>query len=543
MTIESTSTGGSSPAPSFFARQATGLTREVSWVDALFYNLLWSSIPLSLAFLLAFGPSQFPHASPYWTVIVTLALAMPCAILYAMFSAAVPRSGGDYTWITRTLNPVLGFMSNISFIFWVTFFIGVYAVYLGAYGLAPAFRVLASYFQSPSLLSASNWFSGETGSIVVGLVVVGLSAAVLILGRGLRTFMKFQKWAFGLWFVGAVVIPFIIVAVVSKGSFVAHFDNYVRGLGGQSNAYAQLLKASPPLGATSHTLGGSLLMMVLPFYTVGFIFQSTYFGGEIKRAKSSAMKSIVWAEGAAGVLLLIGIAIFGMRLSQFMGVTGYGNFAKIGMPGAPLYTEVASIASGNIVLSVIISLGMILVFITWIPQTMLLVSRSLFAWSFDGLLPAKVSDVNPRTHSPVFAVAIISVLSAVSVVIVGLHPSLTFVVGLLGLTITYVLVSIAGIAFPFRQKDVFEASPFNGRIGRFPIMSLVAILSLVGMGVIMTTLLLAQYSGTSWEYNRSRVILCIAIVVLAAPLYYVIRAIRKSQGVNIDLAYQEIPPE
>jgi amino acid transporter len=543
MTTDGTGAGAKLSTPSFFARQATGLTREVSWIDALFYNLLWSSIPLSLAFLLAFGPSEFPHASPYFTVIVTLALAMPCAILYAMFSAAVPRSGGDYTWITRSLNPVLGFMSNVSFIFWVTFFIGVYAVYLGSYGLSPAFRVLASYFKSPGLLSASNWFSGETGSIVVGLVVVVLAAALLILGRGLRTFMRLQKWAFGVWFVGAVVIPFIIVAIVSKGAFIAHFDNYVRGMGGQPNAYEKLLKASPPLGATQKTFGGTLLMMVLPFYTVGFIFQSTYFGGEIKRARSSAMKSIVWAELAAGAMLLIGLAIFGLRLSQFMGVTGYGNFAKIGLPAAPLYTEVASIASGNIVLSIIISIGMILVFITWIPQTMLLVSRSLFAWSFDGLLPAKVSDVNPRTHSPVFAVVVITVLSAVSVIIVGIHPSLTFVVGLLGLTITYVLVSVAGIAFPFRQKDVFEASPFKGRIGRFPTMSLVAILSLVGMGVIMTTLLLAEYSGTSWEYNKSRVILCIAIVVLAAPLYYVIRAIRKAQGVNIDLAYQEIPPE
>lgn len=543
MSSENSGAQGSLATPSFFARQATGLTREVSWVDALFYNLLWSSIPLSLAFLLAFGPSEFPNASPYWTVIVTLALAMPCAILYAMFSAAVPRSGGDYTWITRTLNPALGFMSNVSFIFWVTFFIGVYAVYLGAYGLAPAFRVLASYFQSPGLLSTSNWFAGETGSIISGLAVVALSATVLIFGKGLRTFMKFQKWAFGIWFIGALVIPFIIVAIVSKGSFIGHFNNYVHGLGGQPNAYNELLKASPPLGATHHSFGGSLLMMVLPFYTIGFIFQSTYFGGEIKRARSSAMKSIVWAEAAAGVMLLIGIAIFGMHLSQFMGITGFGDFSKIGVSGAPLYTEVASIASGNIFLSVIISIGMILVFITWIPQTMLLVSRSLFAWSFDGLLPAKVSDVNPKTHSPVFAVAIISILSAVSVVIVGMHPSLTFVVGLLGLTITYMLVSIAGIVFPFRQKDVFEASPFNGRIGRFPTMSLVAILSLIGMGVIMTTLLMAQYSGTSWQYNKSRVILCIAIVVLAGPLYYVIRAIRKSQGVNIDLAYQEIPPE
>ncbi len=543
MAIESNLGGMEPSAPNFFARKATGLTREVSWIDALFYNLLWSSIPLSLAFLLMFGPSEFPNASPYFTVIVTLLLAMPCAILYAMFSAAVPRSGGDYTWITRTLNPVLGFMSNVSFLFWVTFFIGVYAVYLGSYGLAPFLRVLAAYFQSPSLLSASNWFTGQTGSIIAGLVVVLLSALILIMGRGLRTFMSIQKWAFGVWFVGAVVIPFIVIAIVSKGAFISHFNTYVLHLGGSSGAYQKLLHATPALPSATHTFGGTLLMMVLPFYTVGFIFQSTYFGGEIKRARNSAMKSIVWAEFIAGGLLLIGIAIFGIRLSQFMGLSGVANFPKVGLSSAPLYTEVASIASGNIVLSLIISIGMILVFLTWIPQTMLLVSRSLFAWSFDGLLPAKVSEVNPKTHSPVMAVAIIGVLSGVSVVIVGMHPSLTFVVGLLGLTITYLLVSIAGIMFPFRQRDVFEASPFNGRIGRFPVMSLVAILSAIGMGVIVTTLLLAQYSGTSWTYNRSRVLLCIAIVIFAAPVYYVIRAIRKAQGINIDLAYQEIPPE
>jgi len=39
----------------FFTRQATGLVREVSWVDAAIYNLIWSSVPLSIAFILAFG--------------------------------------------------------------------------------------------------------------------------------------------------------------------------------------------------------------------------------------------------------------------------------------------------------------------------------------------------------------------------------------------------------------------------------------------------------------------------------------------------------
>ena len=31
--------------------------------------------------------------------------------------------------------------------------------------------------------------------------------------------------------------------------------------------------------------------------------------------------------------------------------------------------------------------------------------RTLFAWSFDRLLPERLSDVNERTHSPVLAIA------------------------------------------------------------------------------------------------------------------------------------------
>jgi hypothetical protein len=33
------------------------------------------------------------------------------------------------------------------------------------------------------------------------------------------------------------------------------------------------------------------------------------------------------------------------------------------------------------------------------------------------------------------------------------------------------------------------------------------------------------------------------IFVVGLPLYFIIRAVQKSRGINVDLAYKEIPPE
>ena len=148
----------------FFTRQATGLVREVSWVDAAIYNLIWSSVPLSIAFILAFGPAFYVGGDLAIATVIAFVLALPCAVLYAVLSAAVPRSGGDYTWVSRTLHPSLGFASNVGFSFWATFFIGIYAVYLGFYGIGPVLRVAAVYSDNSSILNASDFFFSSTGS-------------------------------------------------------------------------------------------------------------------------------------------------------------------------------------------------------------------------------------------------------------------------------------------------------------------------------------------------------------------------------------------
>jgi len=531
-----------------FTRQATGLVREVSWLDAAIYNLSWSSIPLVVAFILTTGTAFYLGADFRLTVVIALLLTLPTAALYAMLSAAVPRSGGDYTWVSRTIHPALGLMSNLSFCFWIVFFLGVYSVYVPIYGIAPLFRVLAAYTGDSGFLSASDFFQSSTGTIATGIAIVILSLLVLSVGRGLHAFMRLQRWAFVVWALGSVALPVILLALASPDSFKANFDAYASALGANAGAFDGAAAAAN-YSPSPTDLGATILGVTLPYYALGFIFQSAYFGGEIKRGGRSVLFSIPGAEVIAAIVILVVIVIFQNTISASLlaatGLAGAGalDLSPYGFSSPLVYTELASIAAGNPILGVIPVLGMIVVLAIWVPQTMILISRSLFAWSFDRLLPDRIAEVNPRTHSPLNAMAIITVVGIASVVIVGLNPSLTFVVGLIGLTWTYLIVSVAGILFPYRQRDAFEAGPFRGRLGGIPVMSIIGVGSLVAIAAVGVILLLDQNSGTSLALNSDRVILGIGVLAAGLPIYYILRTIQRSRGIDIALAYRELPPE
>lgn len=529
--------------PGLFVRDATGLVREVSWVDAAMYNMIWASVPLAIAFLLLFGPGFYTGGNLYVATIAALVLTISTGFLYAMLSAAVPRSGGDYTWISRALSPAVGLMSNLSWNFWITFFIGVYAVYTTAYGLSPLLRLWASRSGSQALLDLADSLVTRTGTLITGLAIVLLSGVLLAFSRGLRGFLRVQRWTFVLWLVGAMLIPIVVMLFVSRTTALTRFDSYVTELGGPRGASDLILKAGREAQAPFN-FGQSILMVTLPFYTLAFIFQSVYFGGEIKRARRSSLLSIPGAHALASALILLSAVAFLTGIGRdFLAGLALTSPTDYGFSFTPLYTEVAAVASGNVVIGSIIILGFTLMLIIFVAQTMLQLSRNIFAWSFDRLLPEKIAEVNPRTHSPAIAVVVITVVSLISVVIISLNQQLSFLVGLFGLSLTYISVAVAGILFPYRKRDVFEASPYNGRLGGVPVMTLVGVASLLTMGVAVAILLLDRNSGTNWDLNTNRVLLGAGIFLAGLPIFYIIRAFQRARGVNVDLAFREIPPE
>jgi hypothetical protein len=93
------------------------------------------------------------------------------------------------------------------------------------------------------------------------------------------------------------------------------------------------------------------------------------------------------------------------------------------------------------------------------------------------------------------------------------------------------------------MPDVFAASPYSQRLGGVPVVSIVGVLSLIASVIIAGILLRDPNSGTSWEFNRGTVLLAIGVFIAGLPIYYILRAVQAGRGVDVDLAYKEIPPD
>jgi APA family basic amino acid/polyamine antiporter len=266
-------------------------------------------------------------------------------------------------------------------------------------------------------------------------------------------------------------------------------------------------------------------------------------GGEIKRADRNQVVGImgalgwafVWSIGATWAML----HAFG---NSFWANLGNADPSKLGLSTTPTFGEVSGYAVGNVVVGTLILFGFALWSYVWIAPYTVLVSRSMLAWSLDRLVPARLAEVNERYHSPVYALGTIFVLGVITSAFYA-YGKLSVLSGTVGITASMIVVAIAGIAFPYRNKEAFESSPASGRIGGIPTITLVGILSLPLLALIEWALLEDVNSGTSIDGNPRILTYAIIIFVIGLPLYYIARAVQKGRGVNVDLAYKEIPPE
>ena len=534
----------SASAPGLFTRKATGLVREARTSDALFYNVMWASVALSFAFAWLFY-GFYPGANMFVSFLIAAALGVPGAFLYAMLAQIMPRTGGDYVFNSRALHPSVGFAANFSYCFWLAIIYGLYTTYLAAYGFGAFGRTMAGFTGSGAWLDFGDWFSKDYALFLTGTAALLISAAVFVFG-GLTLFLRLQVGAFVLYILGTFLVPVLIALFQSKSGFEANFNDYAANLG-TTGATAALTKSAGDAGfaSTGFDTETTLKAVTVFWYIFGFLYSSNYFAGEIRLRRRTHLLSIPGALGVAALFLAV-------MIPAYLSITGYDFNGRLGLAdpaaygfaaGAPAYPEVMGIASGTWVLGAVIIIGFAVGLLIWLPQTMLLVSRSMFAWSFDRIMPARLSYVDPRTHSPVVAIGIVTILAIASTAIYAFTDWFSTLSVLLGLSLTLLVTAVGGIVLPFRQRAMVENSPYGGKLAGIPVVSIVASLALVGFGLAVAVLLWDEGSGASLSANPGKLWLALGVYAVAFALYFISTAARRRQGIDLSLTYRELPPE
>jgi len=149
-------------SPQAFQRQATGLVREAGWWDVLVYNVNFISIGLMAAFLFGVTIPFYPGVNVYLNELIAFGLVIPLSMVFAMFAAALPRSGGDYVYVSRTLHPAVGMMSSFNNTVWWFLYGGVPSAFFARYGLGPFFRSVGAMAGSTTMVSWGNTLVEKT---------------------------------------------------------------------------------------------------------------------------------------------------------------------------------------------------------------------------------------------------------------------------------------------------------------------------------------------------------------------------------------------
>jgi amino acid transporter len=533
-------------APSkVFLRKASGLVREISFTDVLLYNVAQISIGIGIAYIVLFDPSFYPGSSMELSILITMIGCMFFAMVYALFSVVLPRSGGDYVFVTRTLHPAIGFAMNWNFALWEIFYVGWSAGLFGFLGLSTFFAILGSITGNQQMVAYAAMFSSPNGYVALGTIVIIFFTLLLVFG--VRSYFKFQTVTFIIALVGSLLSIFVL-ASSNQPSFITAFNQYASSLGVSSpDAYHdiinQAVKAGYQTGAP-FSWDATVKSTLWAFLALAISMLSTVFAGEIKSVKRNQLigipASLVLCGGLFIVMAYLIVRTVGYDFLGAVAYLYYVNPSAYPLPTAPWFSLFAALVSSNIVVTLLILVSFAIWSIYWVAVCAIYSSRSMLAWSLDRLTPKWVGNVSEKYRTPVSAILLSMFGGWIFLLIYAYTPYLVTLVGMLGLALTILTVCIAGIVLPYRRKELFEKSAANYRIAGIPVIS---IFGLGGTIYLLYTVYLFLIDSVVAANTLSNEVAVIGFIVSGFIYFYAARYIQKRRGIDVDLAYKEVPVE
>jgi amino acid transporter len=540
-----------------FVRNATGLVREVSKWDALIMNTLGMNVALGAVFMLLQAPGNFPGGSMLLSIVIgTVVMAFTLLWVYAEFSAAMPRSGGDYVFVSRALHPIAGWLLAWSQGMWLIFFwIGFNAWFALTFAVPVALTTIGAVTGHSGWITLSNdllakhtvlGMTTQWWVIVVGAVLTFGFAALLIYGS--QWYWRVQKWLFAIAGLSIVLVAGLLL--FKSGDIAAQWNTMaVANKGLQYNNVISAARSGGFNPAHGFSLSATILMLPWVFFVVGYAQGSAQIGGEVKRASRTQYFAMVGGVLINGAVLFGLVAIYQHAVgSQWANSLSYlantGN-SQLATPGGvpPSINMIASTLTGSVPLLLLIGVGFILWALMGTPLSALQATRYMLAWSLDRTVPHQLGDVSDKRHTPVKAILLCAVTGVIALAALVQIPKASLLGALLAQICAFILVSLAGVVFPYRMPQIWEGGG-GRRIFGVPAVTLAGLGGVIALGGLMIMFIADNTVNATFAATRGLSLkFMIGVVVVGAIWYAVAWAINRSRGVDLALSYREIPPE
>jgi amino acid transporter len=588
-------TPGSTPTGNrtLFTRQSSGLVREVSVVNALFFNTAaFIGGTLGGAYgiaVLAGVPVVVIGVVTNWSVVafVVGAFCVLLALIFASLTSVMPRSGGDYVFTSRIvprIGPFLGWLES-----WMLAFASIallqFETALTLRGVQMEGRIIGIGTGSDFFNGANKWFTeGDTGQVtgipgmIAGLVVIAVVAFVVL--QPTRVFHRIVTWLTVIGIGGWILIAVVGLLTFDAATFAANLPKYANGItvdqlaGAASTAQ---LTSGFSFGPTDLTHWAFfLLASAMLFQFIGFQY-SAYISGEVR---GNVRRGVLFAVLGALAMAVLMNSIYAEMLPRRLGLdaqTGWaaafwGYITDPGLPlGQPNYFQVLGAITHPELWPIWALVGAASTLFPFLlmPVYVIFISRMALAWSLDRQVPEWLGAVSERLRAP--ANAIIATLAMAVLFLLFSNFAILKAIGLgalapnpdpaldgklnlvasawftiLASSLSWIMPGINALIARRTRPDLVRDAPWARALPWLGLVWLIFALLLywfAGIAPIINTITsLAGESPLSY-FNRSGVSFVI-LVALIGVVWYVVQALRNRQrGVETQLMYQMLPPD
>ncbi len=417
-----------------------------------------------------------------------------------------------------------------------------------AFSSSPMLAILGVQLNNPTLLNAGIWLSTPMG-IFTGTIIVNVVTFLMFL-PGITPGLKSGRYGFWLVILGMAALT-IQMALYGHTDFITSYNAFMVKLDPtHTNYYQYVIDTATSAGFTSSapfnwfdTLG----MMPLAWLVLAWPMWVFLNLGEVKGAESLKRMSML----TLGSLWLCGIfmiawgwEIINLAGWTFLACAGYDYFyGLIAFPVTPWFMNLASVLGTNPIPALLIGLGAMAIGLWECWVNYVGGSRIMLAASLDRALPEWFGRIGKRFRQLVN----VGIVYLVMGIVVGYFYDFT---AFYTYTVAASMVSsifqwctmLAAIVFPFRahMKDVWKTSPASRyMIGGLPLISL---FGAIGLG-LQTLLLWYEVTVNNLFINSPpSMIAFVGLLIALFAYWWIVYYYWKRKGLDLSLAYKEVPP-